>query len=210
MPTYTVYYFDARARGETIRMVLAAAGQEFTDKVVEYEKEWPALLPKMPLGLLPVLEMDGKMMPQSRAITRYLAKEFGFAGEGHLDQYWVDTVVDTAADAFDEFYEYYKMKESETDAEKKEEHKKAFIGGGLQKFLKMFQTLIENSEGQNGYFVGSNLTIADMACHDILTTFLMIDPDALKDFPKLVLNRQKVEENANLKQYLATRKERDL
>ena len=32
---------------------------------------------EVPLGVLPILEVDGKMLLQSRAIASYLAREFG-------------------------------------------------------------------------------------------------------------------------------------
>ncbi|XP_033745538.1 glutathione S-transferase 1-like [Pecten maximus] len=209
MSTYKLIYFDARARAELIRLVFAAAGQTYTDEIVN-DTEWPALKPKMPTGQLPVLEVDGKQLSQSLAIARYLAREFDMAGQGNLEQCLVDQVVETAADGFNEFYEYYKLNEQEKDTDKKEELKKAFVSDAVPKFARIFTTFIENSGGKNGYFVGAKLTIADMACHDIFTTFLLLNPDALNDFPKLAANRQKVEENEKIKEYIAKRPENSI
>ena len=44
MPSYTLEYFDLRARGELIRLVFAEAGQKFEDKRFGFE-EWPAHKP---------------------------------------------------------------------------------------------------------------------------------------------------------------------
>lgn len=44
MPTYKVIYFDSKGRGETIRLALTVAGQDFED--VRYVKEeWEKVKP---------------------------------------------------------------------------------------------------------------------------------------------------------------------
>jgi len=52
----------------------------------------------MPLGQMPVLEVDGVKLPQSMTIARFLAKQFGLAGKDNLEQAKVDVVVDTSID----------------------------------------------------------------------------------------------------------------
>ncbi|XP_060070977.1 hematopoietic prostaglandin D synthase-like [Ylistrum balloti] len=206
MPSYKLIYFPVRARGELIRLVFAVAGQKHEDEVITMD-DWASLKPKMPTGQLPVLEVDGKQLSQSSAIVHYLAREFDMAGHSNLEQCLVTQVVETAADAFNEFYENYKLQDVEKDKDKKEELKKVFVNETIPKFARIFSTFMENSGGENGYFVGSKLTIADLAFHDIFTTFIYLNADALKDFPKLAANRQKVEENDDLKQYLDKRPE---
>uniref|UniRef100_A0A914ELT8 GST N-terminal domain-containing protein n=1 Tax=Acrobeloides nanus TaxID=290746 RepID=A0A914ELT8_9BILA len=39
----------------------------------------------MPFGKVPVLEIDGVMLPESRAIGIYLAKKFGLAGTDDME-----------------------------------------------------------------------------------------------------------------------------
>ena len=56
MAEFKLNYFNLRARGELIRMIFAAAGQEFTDNRIEFP-DWPALKPNTPFGQLPYLEI---------------------------------------------------------------------------------------------------------------------------------------------------------
>ena len=51
-----------------------------------------------PLGTLPVLEYDGKILSQSVTIARFLAKEFGIAGYTNMQQAMADMIVDTITD----------------------------------------------------------------------------------------------------------------
>lgn len=46
-------------------------------RTLMHKKIWMHLLSATPFGHLPVLEVDGRPLPQSQAIARYLAKEFG-------------------------------------------------------------------------------------------------------------------------------------
>lgn len=50
---------------------------------------------RFPLSQMPTLEVDGKVMTQSGAIGRYLAKEFGLYGDSSYDQALIDQVYET-------------------------------------------------------------------------------------------------------------------
>ena len=48
MSEYKLIYFDARARGETMRLLFALKGHSYTDVRVQ-QSEWPALKPSKPM-----------------------------------------------------------------------------------------------------------------------------------------------------------------
>lgn len=52
----------------------------------------------MPFGKVPVLEIDGKMLNQSVAITRYLSKKAGLAGGDDWESLLIDIAVDNIND----------------------------------------------------------------------------------------------------------------
>lgn len=52
----------------------------------------------MPLGQMPILEVDGKRVHQSLAVSRYLAKQVGLVGADAWEDLQIDTVVDTIND----------------------------------------------------------------------------------------------------------------
>lgn len=49
----------------------------------------------MPMGQMPVLEVDGKRVHQSLAMCRYVAKVIGVAGNNPLEDLQIDAIVDT-------------------------------------------------------------------------------------------------------------------
>ncbi|KAK5968622.1 GST C-terminal domain-containing protein [Trichostrongylus colubriformis] len=53
----------------------------------------------MPFNQVPVLEVDGELLPQSFAIVRYLARLFGYAGKNA----WEEAVVDMIGDQFKDY-----------------------------------------------------------------------------------------------------------
>ena len=70
MTQYKLTYFDLRARGEPIRLLFAAAGQEFTDNRVQLQS-WPDLKSSTPFGQLPFLEIqeNGKTTTLAQSTT---------------------------------------------------------------------------------------------------------------------------------------------
>lgn len=52
----------------------------------------------MPFGKLPILEVDGKQIIESRAICRYVAKQVNLAGKNDWDAVQIDGIVDAFQD----------------------------------------------------------------------------------------------------------------
>ncbi|GMR35086.1 hypothetical protein PMAYCL1PPCAC_05281, partial [Pristionchus mayeri] len=91
MPAYKLYYFGIRGLGELVRQTLTLAGVEFEDIRVDNWKEFKG---QTPFGQMPVLEVDGKQIPQSFAIARYVAKLHGLAGKTPFEAAWIDAIAD--------------------------------------------------------------------------------------------------------------------
>lgn len=52
----------------------------------------------MPMGQMPVLEVDGHRVHQSISMARYVAKRVGLAGANDWENLIIDTAVDTVND----------------------------------------------------------------------------------------------------------------
>lgn len=48
--------------------------------------------------MLPILEIDGKVVSQSNAISRFLAKQYGLTGKDEWEALQCDVLVDTLGD----------------------------------------------------------------------------------------------------------------
>ncbi|KAI6229095.1 Glutathione S-transferase [Aphelenchoides fujianensis] len=90
MPTYKLHYFESRGLAETARMIFAHAGVDYEDVRHEHGNFKKA---DFPFGKLPVLEVDGKKLPESMALTRYLAKQHGLAGKNDWESAEIDAIV---------------------------------------------------------------------------------------------------------------------
>jgi len=66
-------YFDATGRAEPIRMLLFFADIDYEDTRFP-GSEWPAIKATTPLGVVPVMKIDGKQYCQSQSLIRYAAK----------------------------------------------------------------------------------------------------------------------------------------
>ncbi|XP_019637382.1 PREDICTED: hematopoietic prostaglandin D synthase-like [Branchiostoma belcheri] len=173
MPSYKLTYFDARGRAEPVRLLCAAGGIEYEDVRVGGGMEgeqWAELKPKTPMGQLPILEVDGTIICQGKAISRLLAKEVGMAGKTNLDQARADMICDGVDDFGMKLVSIFMDK----DEKKKEEMKKEMTEKTLPSFFDLFEKLAS----AEGYFVGNSLTWADInffAFVGFISTFMQGD-----------------------------------
>lgn len=62
----------------------------------------------MPMGQMPVLEVDGHRVHQSISMARYVAKRVGLAGANDWENLIIDTAVDTVNDfRLSEYFSLY-------------------------------------------------------------------------------------------------------
>lgn len=200
MSTYKLYYLNGRGRAEVSRLIFAAAGQQFED--VRYEREeFPSHKAEMPLGQVPVLEIDGVKLPQSLSIGRFLANRFGLAGKNDLEQAQADAVVDTATDLIIAFVPVF----VEQDPTKKQELIKNFLTDELPKHLQNLEVLGKLYGNGGAFFVGNNLTWADLYVHSLLDYVVGLDENALNLSPWVKQNREEVEKQPKIAEYLKNR-----
>ncbi|XP_058796255.1 glutathione S-transferase-like [Phymastichus coffea] len=152
MTAYKFTYFNAKALGESIRMLFHYGGVEFVDDRVNFE-DWPKIKPSTPFGQLPVLEVDGKKVVQSSAIARYLAKKFGLAGKDDWEALQIDSTVETIHDLRTKIAAHYYENNAESKAEKLK------IAKEMVPFY--VNKLDEQVKKNGGYFVGGKLSWAE-------------------------------------------------
>ncbi|XP_070545487.1 S-crystallin 4-like [Ptychodera flava] len=206
MPTYKLKYFHERGRAEPCRLLFAVAGVEYED-IRFNEEQWQSenepASEKYPFRQMPVLEVDGQVIAQSRAIARYLANEFGLAGKTNLDKARVDMVIDAIEDIIERFVEMWFGNDEAKKAEAKEKcltKTTPMIFSGLEKML------ISN-KGGDGFFVGDSLTWADLAfiVHTDYHVDQLKEAATLSAFPKLTALRERVLEQPKVKKWIEAR-----
>lgn len=211
MHKYKLIYFNCRGRAEICRMLFALAGVEYEDVRYELEAWKNGLKDKVetPFGQLPVLEIDdGKeVLSQSNSINRYLAEEFGYGGTTALEKAHADMV----AHCFQDYAYSIWGAFMEEDKERKEKMMKKFKEEELPRYFKYFEAMLIKNNGGDGYFVGSELTYADLTfVHQLsyLKPLAEIDPEKfIADYPKLKALQDRVLQVPKLAEYIAKRPE---
>ncbi|TGZ53160.1 glutathione S-transferase-like [Temnothorax longispinosus] len=197
MPTYKLTYFDVTGLGESLRFLLSHSGVKFEDVRLKFD-DWPKYKPNMPMGQMPVLEIDGKQYHQSRAIGRFLAKKNNLYGSDDFEAMEIDAAVDSMDDIRQALSLYYWQQ----DPALKEKLKET----AFEKWPYYLDKFEEQVKKNGGYFVNGKLSWADFLwagyC-EYLSFILGGDPN--KDHPELKKLVEKVRALPNVKAYIEKR-----
>ena len=99
-------YFDAEAKGEVARLLLAAGNIDYEDFRISFA-DWPKHKADTPFGQIPLLYWDGEELAQSWAISKYIARKVGWVGKTNLEFAQADMV---ACHTEDLWYEKWKVR----------------------------------------------------------------------------------------------------
>ncbi|XP_072031611.1 S-crystallin 4-like [Amphiura filiformis] len=217
MPSYKLIYFTVRCRAEPIHMMFHIAGVEYENVAIRSagskNDDFMKIRPSLPFGQAPVLEVDGVKLTQSRAIIRYLGREFGFYGKSSLEAAQIDCVMDVTDDIILKARPIYRHPDLLLDfpglqgpadvlgnffksrTEAIEEYSKT-----VRKLLTDLEKLFQMVEGD--FFVGDEISIADMfffaACN--FSRFFIKDP--FEGFPTLAALNDRIIAHPKIKKYL--------
>jgi len=137
MVHYKLFYFPFKGLGEPVRLLLTHAKVEFEDIRVSSD-EWPKHKEDMPMGQMPVLEVDGKKLCQSVAIGRYLAEKYNMMPKDPWMKAKADEMVLGWVDMWPKFLAVFSQPDKEHKKMKFDENMKEFIYPRLQVYEDYF------------------------------------------------------------------------
>ncbi|VDL83412.1 unnamed protein product [Nippostrongylus brasiliensis] len=181
MVHYKLTYLKFRGIAEVSRELFALAGQEYEDVRYSFE-EWAEHKDKTPFGHVPVLEVDGKQLCQSRAIARYLARQFGYAGKNAFDEAVADSIADQYADFMAEARPFIR------------------VSVGYEK---------GDANNKSGFLVGDSFTWADLYLANFADLLPKV-PTLYDGFPEAKAHAEMVRAIPALKKWIETRPKTDL
>jgi len=209
---YKLSYFNGRGLAEVSRYLFALANVDYIDhRFTDIPQgdgqqpkrpEFDAVKESLPFGQVPVLTIGGDngiVLSQSRAIERYLARQFGYMGCTSLDAQLIDTVGEALRDAV---AAYQKVREN--PAEKPKFFTDALPR--LARYLNKFATQ-HGTSSDHSTFVGSKLSLGDVQFFHFLSFFddqISIDK-AIAPYPALKAIRANVANQPAIQKWIAAR-----
>ena len=191
MENIKLTYFNVNGRVGLLRAMLCYKKVPFENKMLTME-EWPNKKNDYEFHQLPELEVNGKKLTQTIAISLYLARNLNLYPKDIYLQYHVDSLLAIRDDIT---ILYRKIKQ------KNEEDYKAY-----KEMIKLYLDRIEKRYeelGAGDYYLGKEISVADFFLGCMVTEFcyLIKDEDVLSKYsPKInkLINRLKENE---LKEY---------
>jgi len=212
--TYKLIYFNVRGLGEPSRLLFAYAGVDYEDhrykiefkagarpEWVEFANDAQAGKFNHALGQIPILEVDGKLsFGQSKAIERYLARQFGFFGQDEAE----GAVVDSISEHIRELQDAWRKIAPRPSAP---EENKTAVPEFLDKELPGWLKALEDSfQGVTGYAVGSANTLPDVLIYHLFSDLLPKEAmGALRNRPKLSAIYDRVASNPRIQKWVRER-----
>ena len=204
MSNYKVTYFDFDGgRGEPVRIALHAAGIAFEDVRWSFP-EFGENRGSLRFNAVPTLEIDGKVITQSNAISRYIGKMAGIYPEDPLQALYCDEVIEAIEDLT-----HYTVQTFSLQGDELKEAREALMHGRLTVFLKGFEELLKRGGGK--YFADQRLTIADLKMYVQMNSLLSGNLDhipaefAANLTPSLAEHFERIGDEPQVQAYYASR-----
>ncbi|XP_069830625.1 glutathione S-transferase 3-like [Dendropsophus ebraccatus] len=200
-----LYYFYGRGRMESIRWLLAAAGVEFEEEYLETREQYEALLRDGALLFqqVPMVEIDGMKLVQTKAILQYIAAKYNLYGKDLKKRALIDMYVGGTSDLM-ELILWYPF----IEPEQKEEHLNKTVEKAKNRYFPVYEKILRD-HGEK-YLVGNLFSWADV---HLLETILLVEEksaDILTTFPLLKAFKARISEIPTIKAFLRPGSQRKL
>ncbi|KAG8519699.1 Glutathione S-transferase A4 [Galemys pyrenaicus] len=196
-----LFYFHGRGRMESIRWLLAAAGVEFEEEFLETREQYERMTTKLQkdgrllFGQVPLVEMDGMMLTQMRAILSYLAAKYNLYGKDLKERVRIDMYVDGTLDLM----MMIAVAAFKTPQEK-EESLALTVKKAKTRYFPVFEKILK-SHGE-GFLVGNKFSWADIQLLEAILMMEELDASILSDFPLLKAFKTRISNIPTIKAFL--------
>ncbi|XP_019393069.1 PREDICTED: glutathione S-transferase-like [Crocodylus porosus] len=192
-----LHYFNGRGRMETIRWLLAVAGVEFEEYFFETREE---LIKLQQSGVLlfqqvPLVEIDGMNMVQTRAILNYIAAKHNLYGKHLKERALIDMYVEATMDLND-----LVMCHPMQPPEGREKNLALIVDKATNRYFPAYEKVLKD-HGQD-YLVGNQFSRADVQVPETILMMEEMKPDILAKFPLLQGFKARISNNPTIKKFL--------
>jgi len=190
-----LHYFNGRGKAESIRLMLAAAGVQFTEAAFITEPGQMEKLRKngdLLFQQVPLLEWDGKKLVQTAAILRHIARKCGLYGKNEDEMLQIDILTEGTRD----FLGYFLGFSFADDEQLLQGIRKM----GLPRYMPVYEKVV--SESKSGYLVGDALSMADVCLLEVLLQVQERTPEGFDGYPKLKEYKERISSLPKMAAYL--------
>ncbi|XP_028982744.1 glutathione S-transferase, alpha tandem duplicate 1 [Betta splendens] len=171
-----LHYFNGRGKMESIRWLLTVAEVEFDEVYLTRREQYDKLINDGALMFqqVPMVEMDGMKLIQTKAILKYIAEKYNLYGKDIKDRLMIDMYSEGLID----FQEMFLILPFIEDVKPKLDN---IQSRAKERYLPVFEKVLSGSI----YLVGGKLSMADVL---LVETSLMLEekfPAILSAFPNI-------------------------
>ncbi|XP_064912159.1 glutathione S-transferase 3 isoform X2 [Columba livia] len=173
-------YFNGRGRMEAIRWLLAAAGVEFEEIFLETKEQYEKLIKDGVLMFqqVPLVEIDGMKMVQTRAILSYIAGKYNLYGNDLKERALIDMYVEGITDLMQTILMF-----PFSPPEAKEKNLDSIKEKATNRYFPVFEKVLKE-HGQD-FLVGNKFSWADVQLIEAILAVEEKIPAVLSGFPQL-------------------------
>ncbi|XP_006137812.1 glutathione S-transferase 3-like [Pelodiscus sinensis] len=190
-------YFNGRGKMESIRWLLAAAGVEFQEEFLETREQFEKLLQDGALLFqqVPLVEIDGMKMVQTRAILSYLAAKYNLYGKDLKERALIDMYVEGTTDLMGLILMCPFL-----SSEEKEKQHTVIIQKATNRYFPVYEKVLKDH--RQNFLVGNQFSWADV---HLLEAILMVEEknsSVLSEFPQLQAFKARISNIPTIKKFL--------
>ncbi|KFO90809.1 Glutathione S-transferase 3 [Buceros rhinoceros silvestris] len=190
-------YFNGRGRMEPVRWLLAAAGVEFEEIFLETKEQYEKLIKDGVLLFqqVPLVEIDGMKMVQTRAILSYIAGKYNLYGKDLKERAWIDMYVEGITDLMEMILVF-----PFSPPEAREKNLDSIKEKATNRYFPVFEKVLKQ-HGQD-FLVGNKFSWADVQLTEAILAVEEKIPAVLSGFPQLQAFKIRMSNMPTIKKFL--------
>jgi glutathione S-transferase len=199
---YQIAYFPVQARGEPLRMICEEASIPYENDITVLPFSYKNTL----FGQMPILRIKGDdsfEIAQHMSIARFLGQVGGLVPSDDKQAAICDMLSISVQDWRSDSYKAYQESVKRTlvvFTNVNEEKKNEYVNGKLKEYLDRYESFLAKNQ-PNEYFVGNNLTYADVVIFEHLLELSGVVN--YTDYPLLKAFVKRMGERPNIAKYLS-------